>query len=93
MKKYGNPDKIKRIRKNEKEVQKIIEGTKAHCSNLECKNTVVLKSDEFERPIMCGKCHKGFFVKEKPTKEKNTKKEVVKEKTVKKIKLKNNYKK
>lgn len=71
--KFGNYDKIKKIRKTEEELKKIHDGTKLYCSNPDCKNTVVLKPDEINRAIMCTKCNAGFFVKEKPKSEKSKK--------------------
>lgn len=73
--KFGNYDKINKIRKTEEELKKILQGTKMYCSNQKCKNTVIFNSDEMGRKIMCSKCHSGIFVKEKvDPKDKKTKK-------------------
>lgn len=77
---FGNYEKIKKIRKTESVLKKIHDGIKLYCSNSDCKNTVVLKPDELNGAIMCTKCNAGFFVKEKPESKKS---EEMKSKTVK----------
>ncbi|MCK2000312.1 hypothetical protein MZM54_02775 [[Brevibacterium] frigoritolerans] len=76
--KFGNSEKMKRIRKTEKDLAKILDGSVLHCSNKKCKNKVTLNEEEAGRVILCTKCHSGYFVMKDETK---NKKESVKEKS------------